>query len=81
EVDGYVDLELGDVVRIQDDGYEPPLILTARVVEQEISITNPSSNKTKFSNFVEKESQLASDLISDMLRLYDESIPYEIKLA
>ncbi|HGC9356149.1 TPA: N-acetylmuramoyl-L-alanine amidase, partial [Streptococcus agalactiae] len=61
--------------------YEPPLILTARVVEQEISITNPSSNKTKFSNFVEKESQLASDLISDMLRLYDESIPYEIKLA
>ncbi|CNF68674.1 prophage LambdaSa03%2C minor structural protein [Streptococcus agalactiae] len=81
EVDGYVDLELGDVVRIQDDGYEPPLILTARVVEQEISITNPSSNKTKFSNFVEKESQLASDLISDMLRLYDESIPYEITLA
>ncbi|AFQ95957.1 putative minor structural protein [Streptococcus phage LYGO9] len=81
EVNGYVDLELGDVVRIQDDGYEPPLILTARVIEQEISITNPSSNKTKFSNFVEKESQLASDLISDMLRLYDESIPYEIKLA
>ncbi|HEM9295423.1 TPA: phage tail protein, partial [Streptococcus agalactiae] len=37
EVDGYVDLELGDVVRIQDDGYEPPLILTARVTEQEIS--------------------------------------------
>lgn len=81
EVDGYVDLELGDVVRIQDDGYEPPLILTARVIEQEISITNPSSNKTKFSNFVKKESQLASDLISDMLRLYDESIPYEIQLA
>ncbi|CCW39634.1 glucosaminidase domain-containing protein [Streptococcus agalactiae] len=81
EFDGYVDLELGDVVRIQDDGYEPPLILTARVTEQEISITNPSSNKTKFSNFVEKESQLASDLISDMLRLYDESIPYEIQLA
>lgn len=81
EVDGYVDLELGDVVRIQDDGYEPPLILTARVTEQEISITNPSSNKTKFSNFIEKESQLASDLISDMLRLYDESIPYDIQLA
>lgn len=81
EVDGYVDLELGDVVRIQDDGYEPPLILTARVTEQEISSTNPNSNKTKFSNFVEKESQLASDLISDMLRLYDESIPYEIQLA
>ncbi|WP_070046664.1 glucosaminidase domain-containing protein [Streptococcus agalactiae] len=81
EVDGYVDLELGDVVRIQDDGYEPPLILTARVTEQEISSTNPNSNKTKFSNFVEKESQLASDLISDMIRLYDESIPYEIQLA
>ncbi|MFS6144398.1 glucosaminidase domain-containing protein [Streptococcus agalactiae] len=81
EVDGYFDLELGDVVRIQDDGYEPPLILTARVTEQEISSTNPNSNKTKFSNFVEKESQLATDLISDMLRLYDESIPYEITLA
>ncbi|WP_434170040.1 phage tail protein [Streptococcus agalactiae] len=81
EVDGYVDLELGDAVRIQDDGYEPPLILTARVIEQEISRTNPNSNKTKFSNFVEKKSQLASDLISDMLRLYDESIPYDIQLA
>ncbi|AIK72245.1 N-acetylmuramoyl-L-alanine amidase [Streptococcus agalactiae] len=81
EVDGYVDLEIGDVVRIQDDGYQPPLILTARVIEQVLSKDNPNSNKTKFSNFVEKESQLASDLISDMLRLYDESIPYEIKLA
>lgn len=81
EVDGYVDLELGDVVRIQDDGYEPPLILSARVVEQVLSKDNPNSNKTKFSNFVEKESQLASDLISDMLRLYDESIPYDIQLA
>lgn len=81
EVDGYVDLEIGDVVRIQDDGYQPPLILSARVVEQVLSKDNPNSNKTKFSNFVEKESQLASDLISDMLRLYDESIPYEIKLA
>lgn len=81
EVDGYVDLDIGDVVRIQDDGYQPPLILTARVVEQVLSKDNPNSNKTKFSNFVEKESQLASDLISDMLRLYDESIPYEIKLA
>ncbi|MFD3128532.1 glucosaminidase domain-containing protein [Streptococcus agalactiae] len=81
EVDGYVDLELGDVVRIQDDGYEPPLILSARVVEQVLSKDNPNSNKTKFSNFVEKESQLASDLISDMLHLYDESIPYDIQLA
>lgn len=81
EVDGYVDLDIGDVVRIQDNGYQPPLILTARVVEQVLSKDNPNSNKTKFSNFVEKESQLASDLISDMLRLYDESIPYEIKLA
>ncbi|HEO4428957.1 TPA: phage tail protein, partial [Streptococcus agalactiae] len=63
EVDGYVDLEIGDVVRIQDDGYQPPLILTARVIEQVLSKDNPNSNKTKFSNFVEKESQLASDLI------------------
>ncbi|MBY4836032.1 glucosaminidase domain-containing protein [Streptococcus agalactiae] len=81
EVDGNVDLEIGDVVRIQDDGYQPPLILTARVVEQTISDTNNEYNQTIFSNFVEKKSQISDDLISDMLRLYDESIPYEIKLA
>ena len=81
EVEGYVDLDIGDVVRIQDDGFKPPLILTARVIEQVLSDTNPELNKTTFSNFVEKKSQISDSLIDEMLRMYDDATPYNIRLA
>lgn len=81
EVDGFIDVEIGDVVRIQDDGYKPPLLLTARVIEQIKSDTNKSLNKTTFSNIVEQESEISNDLVSEMLRMYDDATPYNIRLA
>lgn len=81
EVEGYIDADIGDVVRIQDDGFNPPLLLTARVIEQVTSETNKSLNKTTFSNFVEKKSQISDSLIDEMLRMYDDATPYNIRLA
>lgn len=81
EVEGYIDADIGDVVRIQDDGFNPPLLLTARVIEQVTSETNKSLNKTTFSNFVEKKSEISDNLVNEMLRMYDEETPYNIRLA
>lgn len=54
EVEGYYSLDIGDTVKIIDEAFNPPLTLKARVVEQEISFTNPTErNKTTFSNYRE----------------------------
>ena len=50
EVDGFVDVEIGDTVKIHDAGFNPLLVVQARVTEQKISFSNPASNKTVFSN-------------------------------
>lgn len=81
EVDGWFDGDIGDIVTIQDDGYKPPLILSARVVDQVVCDTNKKASKTTFSNYVEKASQISDDLISEMLRMYDDATPYNIRLA
>lgn len=81
EVSGYVDLENGDTIKIQDNGYQPALILEARVIEQHISFTNPSSNKTVFSNFKAFESQVSKDLLAQMNLMVEASKPYQIRLV
>lgn len=81
EVSGYVDLEIGDTIKIQDNGYQPALILEARVIEQHISFTNPSSNKTVFSNFKAFESQVSKDLLAQMNLMVEASKPYQIRLV
>lgn len=81
EVDGFVDLEIGDTVRIQDEGFTPTLILQARVSEQTISFTNPSNNKTVFSNFVALENKVSKNLLSELEKMVEEARPYEIRLT
>ena len=81
EVDGYVDVEIGDTVKIHDSGFAPLLTIQARVSEQKISFTNPSSNKTIFSNFKALENQLSDGIKEALERLFEQSIPYTIKLA
>ncbi len=53
EVDGYFDTDIGDTVVIEDEEYNPPLYLQARVTEQVRSFTDPTRNKTTFDNFTE----------------------------
>lgn len=66
EVEGFYDLDIGDVVSIADNKYTPTLLLEARVSEMVISFTQPESNKTIFSNYRVFESQVDSDLLKLM---------------
>ena len=81
EVDGFVDVEIGDTVQIYDDGFSPALIVKARVTEQKISFTNPAGNKTTFANFKALENKLSDGIQAALERLFEASKPYTIKLA
>ncbi|ARU13313.1 virion structural protein [Streptococcus phage P4761] len=81
EVDGFLDLDIGDTVKIQDDGFKPMLILEARVSEQEISFSNPVENKTVFANFQALQNKVSDSLLSRMAKLAEQAIPYELKLS
>jgi len=81
EVDGFVDVEIGDTVQIYDDGFSPALIVKARVTEQKISFTNPAGNKTTFANFKALENKLSDGIQAAFERLFEASKPYTIKLA
>ena len=81
EVDGFVDVEIGDTVKIHDEGFNPLLIVQARVSEQKISFSNPSSNKTIFSNFKALENQLSDGIQAAFERLFEAAKPYTIKLS
>ncbi len=81
EVDGFVDVEIGDTVKIHDSGFNPLLVVQARVTEQKISFSNPASNKTVFSNFKAFENQLSDGIQEALERLFEQSKPYAIKLS
>lgn len=80
EVDGYADLDLGDTVRIQDDGFVPMLVIEARVIEQTLSFTKPSSNRTTFGNARAFESRVSTDLIKRLEQMVESARPYIIKV-
>ena len=81
EVDGWVDADIGDTVKIYDDGFAPLLLIKTRVSDQKISFTNPNSNKTIFSNFKELENKLSNGIQEAFERLFEQSKPYTIKLS
>ena len=76
EVEGYFDTNIGDTVTIVDDEYHPPLYLEARVSEQIRSFTDPTRNKTTFSNFRELQSQIDPELLSRVQALVDANKTY-----
>ncbi|WP_449451559.1 phage tail spike protein [Streptococcus suis] len=81
EVDGFIDVEIGDTIRIYDDGFTPVLIVQARVSHQKISFTNPASNRTTFANFKALENNLSDGIQAAFERLFEASKPYLIKLS
>lgn len=81
EVDGFVDVEIGDTVKIHDEGFNPLLIVQARVSEQKISFSNPASNKTIFSNFKALENQLSDGIQAAFEKLFEAAKPYTVKLS
>lgn len=81
EVDGFIDVEIGDTIRIYDDGFTPVLLVQARVSHQKISFTNPASNRTTFANFKALENNLSDGIQAAFERLFEASKPYLIKLS
>ena len=76
DVQGYFDTDIGDTVEIADDEYNPPLYLEARVSEQIRSFTDPTRNKTIFSNFRELQSEIDPDLLARVEELAEKNKPY-----
>lgn len=81
EAEGFADLEIGDTVKVYDDGFSPILLLEMRVSEQVISFTNPKNNKTTFSNAKALENRLSQGIQKQIDRMIEEAKPYTIKLA
>ena len=81
EAEGFADLEIGDTVKVYDDGFSPTLLLEMRVSEQSISFTNPKNNKTTFSNAKALENRLSQGIQQQLDRMIEEAKLYTIKLA
>lgn len=62
EVDGFFDAEIGDTLKIHDEGFSPVLLLEARVTAQEIYFKNPKANKTTFDNFRALQNRLSESI-------------------
>ena len=73
EVDGFLDVEIGDTCKIYDDGFVQALLVQARVSVQKISFTKPETNKTTFSNFKELERNLSAGIKAAFERLLEAS--------
>lgn len=81
EVDGFVDVEIGDTITIHDKGFTPALDIRSRAVEQKISFSNPTNNKTTFGNFKELENRTSGDLRSVFEQMVENSRPYNILVS
>lgn len=81
EAEGFADLEIGDTVKVYDDGFSPVLLLEMRVSEQTISFTNPKNNKTTFSNAKALENLLSQGIQERLDRMIEDAKPYTIKLS
>ena len=81
EIDGFIDADIGDTIRIYDSGFAPVLLVRARISEQKISFTNSTRNKTTASNFKALENSLSDSIQAALERFLEASRPYSIKLA
>ncbi|WP_240185424.1 phage tail spike protein [Enterococcus cecorum] len=76
----YPDAKIGDTIRIDDDGYQPKLMLEARITKLEICFTDPTKNKVTFSNFVELKSEIDPALIAKMQELAEQNKVYNAQI-
>ncbi|SES18020.1 hypothetical protein, partial [Streptococcus gallolyticus] len=80
-IKGYIDADIGDTLSLNDEGFVPALLLTARVSNQKLSFTEPSKNETTLANFRALESGLTDDIQSRLEELIESSKPYTIRVA
>ena len=81
ETEGYVDGEIGDRMLLIDSvHYDPPLYVEARISEQTISLLDKSKNKTVFTNYERKKSEIADELITRMNALIEANKVYDVQI-
>ena len=81
ETEGYVDGEIGDRMLLIDSvHYDPPLYVQARISEQTISLLDKSKNKTVFTNYERKKSEIANELLAKMNSLIEENKVYDVQI-
>ncbi|MCH4169310.1 MAG: hypothetical protein LKF42_08655 [Streptococcaceae bacterium] len=74
-VTGFFNAEIGDTLKINDNGFTPVLLLEARVTGQEISFHNPKANKTTFDNFRALQNKLSQGITNRLEQLVSGIIP------
>ncbi|CAI3321162.1 phage tail protein [Enterococcus cecorum] len=81
ETEGYVDGQIGDRMLLIDSvHYDPPLYVETRISEQTISLLDKSKNKTVFTNYERKESEIANELLAKMNALIEENKVYDVQI-
>lgn len=76
EIEGFYDVDIGDTIRAIDEGYNPILLLEARISEQTISFSDPTKNKTVYSNYRILENKVSKSLLDriDEVKKYAEQV-------
>ena len=81
ETEGYVDGQIGDRMLLIDSvHYDPPLYVEARISEQTISLLDKSKNKTVFTNYERKKSEIANELLAKVNALIEENKVYDVQI-
>ncbi len=81
EIEGYTEADIGDTFTVQDEEFAPVLYLSVRISEQEISFTEPSRNKTRYSNVRELAAGVSDVLLAQMDRLLRENKTYSCTIV
>lgn len=74
-------VNLGDTVMIHDKNFVDGLNLSARVIEQVISFSNPKNNQLTFSNVVQLESELSQGIRERLKQMVEDAQPYVVTIA
>lgn len=81
EINGYFETGIGDTVSVEDEEFNPPLILEARVTEQVVSFTDDTRCKSTFSNVKELQSKIDPTLIAKMNALIAQNKTYTCTIS
>lgn len=80
DANGFIDCDLGDTFTIEDRDFNPPLYLQARVIEQEISFSDGSQNKTTFGNYKAITAELSAGILERVKALLDANPTYRLEV-
>lgn len=80
EIDGKFNVDVGDTIIVEDDGYNPTLYLSVRVAETEKSLSNPSIRKAVISNVKELSSEIDASLLAQVQALIEANKTYTFEI-